>query len=421
MTGQTPERFNKCFTQPSPLPEAARTAALAVLEHGRLHRYNRHPGEVTETTRLEEEFAAWMGARYCLAVTSGGYAMACVLRALAVNATTPVLTNAFTLAPVPGAIIAAGAKPVLVESTADLVIDCNDLKRKMAATGSRHLLLSHMRGHICDMERLMDICRSHDAVVIEDCAHTMGAAWRNVRSGTHGTAACFSTQTYKHMNSGEGGLITTDDAELMARLTMLSGSYMFHDQHSAGPDADCFRDVMLDTPNMSGRMDNLRAAILRPQLTTLDASCRAWTERYRILEAALEACPATTTIRRAAEEAFVGSSIQFRLPGCTEARARAMVVSCADRGVVLHWFGREEPVGYTSKFSSWRYCAGQDCPQTLAVLADLFDMRIPLTFTLEDCRLVAAIITDCAARCTRDAAAGPGGCRSGGTGTASSS
>jgi dTDP-4-amino-4,6-dideoxygalactose transaminase len=62
--------------------------------------------------------------------------------------------------------------------------------------------------------------------VIEDCAHTMGAEWNGTPSGRHGLAACYSTQTYKHINSGEGGLITSDDPDLMARAIILSGSYM---------------------------------------------------------------------------------------------------------------------------------------------------------------------------------------------------
>ncbi|MCY4261026.1 MAG: DegT/DnrJ/EryC1/StrS aminotransferase family protein, partial [Rhodobacteraceae bacterium] len=301
-------RFEKSFTQQKPLPPASLTAASDVLNHGRLHRYNRLSDEVTETARLEREFARWMGARYCLAVTSGGYAMACALRALPIRQNAPVLTNAFTLAPVPGAILAAGGRPVLVESTGDLVIDIDDLEHRIAETGSRHLLVSHMRGHICDMDHLMSVCRAHDVMVIEDCAHTMGAGFRDVRSGRHGTIACFSTQTYKHMNSGEGGLITTDDEDLMARMIVLSGSYMFYDQHDAGPGPDCYEELVNVIPNMSGRMDNLRAAILRPQLEDLAEACRGWTERYRTIESVLLASSDITAIPRSPEEDFVGSS-----------------------------------------------------------------------------------------------------------------
>jgi len=148
----TAETFTGSFTQQEPLPEAAVRAALAVLGHGRLHRYNTAPGEIAETALLEEDFAAFTGAKYCLAVASGGYALGCALRALGIGPGDAVLTNAFTLAPVPGAIAALGATPVFVETTEGLTIDMEDLAAK--AAGAKALLLSHMRGHICDMDRL---------------------------------------------------------------------------------------------------------------------------------------------------------------------------------------------------------------------------------------------------------------------------
>ena len=94
------ERFTGSFTQQEPIPEDGIEAAVAVLRSGRLHRYNTAPGEVAETVLLEEEFAALTGAKYCLAVASGGYALGCALRAVGVEPGQPVLTNAFTLAPV---------------------------------------------------------------------------------------------------------------------------------------------------------------------------------------------------------------------------------------------------------------------------------------------------------------------------------
>ncbi|MBL3567092.1 DegT/DnrJ/EryC1/StrS family aminotransferase, partial [Rhodovulum sulfidophilum] len=194
-------RFSRSFTQQEPLSEAAIEAAVAVLRHGRLHRYNLTEGEAGEVALLEEAFAAFTGARFALAVASGGYALATALRALQVAPGEPVLTNAFTLAPVPGAIASLGARPVLVEVTPDLVIDLGHLETRIAGTGARVLLLSHMRGHICDMDRLMAICDGAGVAVIEDCAHTMGAAWNGVASGRHGAIACYSTQTYKHLNS----------------------------------------------------------------------------------------------------------------------------------------------------------------------------------------------------------------------------
>ena len=281
----TPQ-FQGNFTQQLPIPEEGIERAVSVMRSGRLHRYNVVDGEVPETVRLENEFAAYMDARFCLACTSGGYALQTALRAFGVSPGEPVLTNGFTLSPVPGAIAAAGGESVLVEVTEDLVIDIDDLARKAASSKARVLMLSHMRGHIADMGALMDAAEVLGIAVIEDCAHTMGARWGNTKSGAHGIAACFSTQTYKHINSGEGGFITSDDEELMARATILSGSYMLYGRHAAVPDGDVFDRIRLDTPNCSGRMDNLRERRFSARnLTELDQLVEAWNARYRAIEA----------------------------------------------------------------------------------------------------------------------------------------
>ena len=390
--------FEGNFTQQLPIPEEAIERAVAVMRSGRLHRYNVAHGEVPETVRLENEFAAYMGARFCLACTSGGYALQTALRAFGVSPGEPVLTNGFTLSPVPGAIEAAGGKAVLVEITEDLVIDLDDLVRKAQSSGARVLMLSHMRGHIVDMGALMDAADSLGIAVIEDCAHTMGARWGNTKSGAHGIAACYSTQTYKHINSGEGGFITSDDEELMARATILSGSYMLYGRHDAVPTGEVFDRIRLDTPNCSGRMDNLRAAILRPQLAELDRLVEEWNARYRAIESELRSAPGVRVRERPEQELFVGSSIQFMAPDLDEAGIRALVAECLARGVELKWFGDSEPVAYTSRYDSWRYLEHQPLPVTDRVLASLLDMRIPLTFGVEDCRLIGEIIIDCLAR-----------------------
>lgn len=384
------ENFEGSFTQQEPIPEDGIAAALTVLRHGRLHRYNTAPGEVAEAALLEEEFAAMTGAKYCLAVASGGYAMTTALRACGVKPGDRVLSNAFTLAPVPGAIAAVGAVPVYVGVTTGLVIDLDDLAAKLSQ--SRVLLLSHMRGHICDMDRLMALCDKAGVSVIEDCAHTMGAAWNGVPTGRYGRFGCFSTQTYKHVNSGEGGLLISDDPDGMARAIVLSGSYMLYDRHRAAPPPDTFAQIKYDTPNISGRMDNLRAAILRPQLRLLREQAGKWNARYRVVEAGLRDTPGLSLIDRPALESFVASSFQFLLADWPSDAVRAVLTRCKDRGVELKWFGGAEPVGFTSRYDSWRYAPSPAMPDSDRVLAGIVDMRLPLTFSLDDCTLIARII-----------------------------
>lgn len=391
----TPRPFKGAFTQQEPIGDAAIAAAVEVMKTGRLHRYNTMPGEQSQVSLLEAEYAAYQQRSYCLACASGGYAMHIALLAAGMRHGEPVLTNAFTLSPVPGAIVNAGGKPVLVECTRDLVIDLDDLDAKAAQSGARFLLLSHMRGHIADMEKVVEIAAAHGMTLIEDCAHTMGASWNGVKSGNFGLAGCFSTQTYKHMNSGEGGLLTSNDPQFMARAIMLSGSYMLYERHGAAPEASHFADIRLDTPNCSGRMDNLRAAILRPQLAELDGNIERWNERYRTLESALRRSTLVHLPIRPDAEHYVGSSIQFLVEGISEQNARDFVLANKALGVELKWFGAGEPVAFTSNHHSWRYLEQQHLPKTDAVQSGLFDMRIPLTFTVADCAHVADIIVHC--------------------------
>jgi len=396
--------FTGSFTQQEPIPAQAVARAVEVMQSGRLHRYNTAPGETAEAALLEVEFRDYIGARYCLAVASGGYALATALRAAGLRPGETVLTNAFTLSPVPGAVAGAGGKPIFVETTDNLVIDLDDLGEKARASGTRFLLLSHMRGHIADMDAVMALCNSAGLTVIEDCAHTMGAGWNGVKSGRHGLSACYSTQTYKHMNSGEGGFIVSDDAELMARATILSGSYMLYGRHLAGPPEESYRDIRLDTPNCSGRMDNLRAAILRPQLALLDQNCERWNARYHAVADELRNVPGIRLPHRPAEEQFVASSIQFLLPDFDTAAIQDVLARCLARNIEIKWFGAAEPVAFTSRHESWRYAGSQNLPKTDRVLSQLCDMRLPLTFSLDDCRLIGTIIRECALA-TREAMA----------------
>jgi dTDP-4-amino-4,6-dideoxygalactose transaminase len=387
--------FNKPFTQQEPIPEVGIARAVEVMRSGRLHRYNVIEGETAETTLLETEFAAYLGQPYCLACASGGYALHIALKAAGIKPGEAVLTNAFTLAPVPGAIDNAGGNPVLVEIDENFCVDLNHLEQMMQASQARFFMISHMRGHIADMDAVVKLCHKYQVILIEDCAHTLGASWNKQKSGSFGRIACFSTQTYKHLNSGEGGFLTTDDPEVMARAIILSGSYMLFERHDAAPEIAIFKDIKLDTPNYSGRMDNLRAAILRAQLPLLDKNCKRWNARYRALEQRLAQNTGITLPRRPEQEDYVASSLQFRIEHLTNEQIPAFITNCANRGVELKWFGGKEPQGFTSRYDSWRYIESkQSLPQTLKILACTFDLRIPLTFSVEDMVVIGEIIDD---------------------------
>jgi dTDP-4-amino-4,6-dideoxygalactose transaminase len=390
--------FKKEFTKQEPISEEAIERAVSVLRSGRLHRYNTARDEPSETALLEEEFAAFIGSKYCLACASCGSALYLALKSAGVKTGDQILTNAYSLAPVPGAIVNAGAEPILIEITENYTIDFEDLQQKAKSSGARFLLLSHMRGHMADMDQICEICRRFGLFLIEDCAHTMGAMWGERPSGSFGRISCFSTQTYKHMNSGEGGLFTTDEDAVIASAILYSGSYMLYERHTSRPPMEVFERFKMIVPNFSMRMDNLRAAILRPQLRDLRKQCERWNRRYKVLEDALRKIDHIRVPDRPAKEHYVGSSIQFNIEEVRRDQIKRFLEECGRRGVEIKWFGWEEPKGYTSSFEHWRFIKDiPDLPTTRRVLDGMCDFRIPLTFSTEDCRIIAEVVHQVAA------------------------
>ena len=388
-------RFEKNFTQQESIPEEGIKKAVELMRSGRLHRYNVLAGELSETSLLEVEYSNWQGSKYCLACSSGGIAIQLALRSLGVKHGDKILANAFTLAPVPGAIENVGAIPVLVEIDKNYLIDLKDLKAKAKDTGAQYLLLSHMRGHISDMDKVTEICSEYKIKLIEDCAHTMGAKWRGINAGNFGIVAAFSTQTYKHINSGEGGFLTTNDEEVAAKSIIHSGSYMLFERHKSSPSKEVFEKIKLETANFSGRLDNLRASILRPQIHLIEKNVVRWNVLYKELFERLKSAEGIVIPNRVQEEFFVGSSIQFRLEKLDRSLIPKFIQNCLNRGVELKWFGDKNPVAYTSRYDSWKYIKKIDhLPRTIEILSETLDMRIPLTFDKEDCKIISDIIIE---------------------------
>ncbi|MFZ5944738.1 MAG: DegT/DnrJ/EryC1/StrS family aminotransferase [Bacillota bacterium] len=390
--------FTKEFTQQESVPISGIKRAVEILESGRLHRYNTAKGEVSDVSILEKEFADYVGVNYCVGLSSCGSAIYIALKSVGVMPGDKVLCNSFTLAPVPGAIENAGAHPVFVEINEDYVTDLDDLECKAAQSGAKYLLLSHMRGHVVDMDIVVNICSRHGITMIEDCAHTMGCRWGGKFTGTFGKVGCYSTQTYKHINSGEGGLLVTNDDDVIAKAILYSGSYMLYNQHISRPSLEVFERHKKFIPNFSLRMSNLAAALIRSQLTELEVQCRRWNDRYYLLEAELSDTPHIRIPKRPKKESFVGSSFQFSLFDTDLISVELFVNTCAERGVEIKWFGNKEPIGFTSTWESWQYVKDyQTLPNTRKVLDFMCDFRIPLTFSLEDCKTISSVIRQVAA------------------------
>ncbi len=399
-----PTVFTKVMSDPVPIPEEGIERALEILRSGRLFRYGEDTGGGSEASKFEAEFAAYAGRAFALAVNSCGCSLFLALKALGLQPGDPVLCNAFTLAPVPGAIVHAACRPVLVDINRSLSIDLDDLEAKIRSSGSRVLLLSHMRGHVGDVEAIAALCERYGVDMVEDCAHTLGARWNGQAVGTFGQVACYSAQTFKHINGGEGGILTTDNPEVAARATMLSGSYMMYEQHAARPPASTFEAIRDATPNFSMRMTEITAALLRPQLARLPDWIASWNAAHDHLLDGLGDIAGLSPIYRDARESYVASSIQFRVDGLDSEGIERFVSEAGSCGVFLKWFGAPRTAGFTSRYDQWGYAmADGSLANADRILATLVDMRIPVGLTAEDCDTILAVLKE-----SMEAAGGPG-------------
>lgn len=390
-----PRRLTRDLTEPEPIPEAGIARALELMRSGRLFRYGEMGADQLDVSLLERDFAAFVGRRYCVAVNSGGGALFLALKVAGVSAGDPVLVNGFTLAPVPGAILHASARPVIVEVGRDYVVDPEDLARKARTSGARVFLLSHMRGHVANMDAVMTVAREHRLAVIEDCAHAMCASWGGRTIGTFGIAAAFSAQTYKHLNAGEGGFLVLDDDQMAARAILYSGSYMLHGQHLSSPGPDALSEVAETTPNFSMRMSALAAALLRPQLAELPRRVERWNQIHDRIAGGLRRSQHIHVPERGGGQAFSATSVQFSLVGLAPEEIRAVLDRAKARGLPIKWFGADRQQGFTSAPRHWAY-AGEQGPlaATHAILAGLCDIRTPVTLNDAECDLIAEIVGD---------------------------
>jgi len=228
----------------------------------------------------------------------------------------------------------------------------------------------------------------------------MGARWDGRHTGTWGRIGCYSAQTYKHINSGEGGLLVTDDDDVAAQAILMSGCYMMYEQHLLRPGPEVFERWKYVTPNFSMRMSNLAAALLRPQIGLLEQRGEKWNRVYAQLEAALARVPGVSLTKRHPKEAFIASSIQFSLD-LTPPQMDVFLHACSVRGLHIKWFGTAEPVGFTSNYQHWHYLGqAPDMPRSMHVMKQLLDLRTPLSLTAADCELIGKIVRVAAALAT---------------------
>jgi dTDP-4-amino-4,6-dideoxygalactose transaminase len=374
-----------------PIPASAMAEIERLLSSGDLFRYTAPEG--SPVALLEGEFAELMGARYALAVASCSAALFLSLKALDLPRGAKVLIPAFTFAAVPSAVVHAECEPVLVEVGENYRVDMDDFAAKLPGAGA--VLISHMRGHTSDMDAILALCDAAGVPVVEDAAHSLGTTWHGRKIGMIGKIGCFSFQSYKLVNAGEGGMLITDDPELAARCVIMSGAY----EHNWKKHPGLQNSYMLwqnKLPLYNMRMQNLSAAVIRPQLPEVAnrvAKGRAGHDRVaeRLNQSAFMAVPPPL-----APEERAPDSIQFNLTGdWSDADARRFQAEAKRRGITVQIFGLSED--NARAFWNWQFLGETpDLPKTRAMLMRAGDVRLPTRLTDDELDFIAAAIFDAA-------------------------
>ncbi|MCC1493687.1 DegT/DnrJ/EryC1/StrS aminotransferase family protein [Cognatishimia sp. F0-27] len=379
--------------QAEPIPDSVRADIERLLQSGDLFRYTAPDNAPVKL--LEQEFAAAMGARYALAVSSCSAALFLSLAALGLAPGARVLIPGFTFAAVPSAVIHAGCVPVLCEVGADYRIDMADFEERLP--GCAAVIVSHMRGHTSDMDAILRLCDAARVPVIEDAAHSLGTVWRGRKIGTLGRVGCFSFQSYKLINAGEGGVLISDDPEVIARAVILSGAYEHswkkHDRAQEPALKASFERWQNRLPLYNLRLSNLSAAVIRAQIPEIARRVRDGRANHDRVAEALRRHPAVHVPRPLDGEERAPDSLQFSLPGMAAEQIEAFVDGCGAKGLSVQVFGRSRD--NARAFWNWGFLPeAVELPRTRAMLMQTCDIRLPARLTAAECDAVTAVLLE---------------------------
>lgn len=244
-----------------------------------------------ELSRFESEWAAYCGTAHCIGVGNGLDALTLILQAYDIGRGDEVIVPGFTFIATFNAVSRVGATAVPVDADEGTFNLDPDKVNAAISSRTRAIMPVHLFGQPADMDRILDVARKHDLKVIEDAAQAHGATYRGRMVGSLGDAAGFSFYPVKNLAAfGDGGAITTDDAQLAERLRRLRnyGSSEKYVQQEIG---------------LNSRLDELQAALLRVNLNHLNGANLARARIAQRYAAELSSCEPTLTLPATLPEA----------------------------------------------------------------------------------------------------------------------
>ena len=248
-------------------------AAMEVIQAGYLFRYGSEtdPRFLHKVATLEKEFAKFSGAKYALATSSGTASLVSSILALGLEPGDEVIVPAYTFVATYSALIFPGIVPVLAEIDESLTLDPNDIEHRITPR-TKAIMPVHMLGNPSNMDKIMEIAKKHNLFVIEDACQAAGASYKGKKVGTIGDIGAFSLNIFKTINTGDGGLVVTNDEKLYE--TAFGVHDQGHKPSRLGVEVGA-RSVL----GLNFRINELTAAVGLAQLAKLDKIVKTLREK----------------------------------------------------------------------------------------------------------------------------------------------
>ena len=219
-----------------------------------------------ELKKFEKGFIKKYKSKYGVAVGSGTDALLISLKALGIKPGDQVITAANTAIPTISAIINAGGIPRLVDVGDDYLIDCSKIEREITSK-TKAIIPVHLYGQVCNMNEIIRISKKHKIKIIEDCAQSQGAKYKNKFAGTFGVLGCFSFYPTKILGAyGDGGFITTNDYGLYKKIKRIR----FYGIETVDKKNKFFNNYYANENGINSRLDEIQSTILNTKLKSIN-------------------------------------------------------------------------------------------------------------------------------------------------------
>lgn len=359
-------------------------------------------GGNSKTLQFEKAYAAHIGVKNAIGVTSGTTALYTAMAALEIGPGDEVILPAWTWYADYDAIVLAGALPVFAEIDDSFNIDVNDIEHRITPR-TKAIIAVHLQGTTSDMDPILELAKKHKLLVLEDCAQCLGGKYKGKFVGSIGDIGINSFQLSKSITSGEGGAVVSSDPEIFERAVR------FHDVGvMRSPYKEDLKGGLLAAfASCNFRMNEFTGAVLKGQLQKLDTICSGLRRNYRKVREGIADLPGIKLRKTPDVDGDLGVGVfidmedrERRDQFLRAMRAEGISARGPGGSVILPTDGRiENKVTVHAEWPSFNSPEGKAikygaecCPRTIDIINRYGGVIMDPSFTDDDCKDIIAAI-----------------------------